>query len=372
MPRSLPLADRCLACSVPLAGPLAGLARFLGIQRSPFQRNLCNRCQAHLAAGQIGQISILQVRLNRLFSLRHSAIPSTEPEVCALLDRLRSEAEVLGAFVPPHRSASEGWLEFRGFFNLPVAVDRPAQHALDVAQALMRIVLDEQRTLGLQLPASAAVVSGYGELLEADDPCGSYPYSSRLELLPSLLDRAPNQAILLDAPTQALVDLPADRQAEGDVAIVMADGSAITSSVRDLRLATGQFVPLLTQLLGLLAAALAIPCVAMVLVSPLALALGLGSIIAAALPFYKAIGMGLWPRVLLSCAALLVSIVNLVSVERRLASLRRLQRQSGVPLRLPRQQRRRLRLVRWSAAAVLALVLLEGALRVLVMKMPLI
>ncbi|MCP9854175.1 hypothetical protein KBZ14_15050 [Synechococcus sp. HJ21-Hayes] len=224
----------------------------------------------------------------------------------------------------------------------------------------------------MQLPASAAVVSGYGELLEADDPCGSYPYSSRLELLPSLLDRAPNQAILLDAPTQALVDLPADRQAEDDVAIVMADGSAITSSVRDLRLATGQFVPLLTQLLGLLAAALAIPCVAMVLVSPLALALGLGSIIAAVLPFYKAIGMGLWPRVLLSCAALLVSIVNLVSVERRLASLRRLQRQSGVPLRLPRQQRRRLRLVRWSAAAVLALVLLEGALRVLVMKMPLI
>jgi hypothetical protein len=371
MPRSLPLSDRCLACSVPLAGPLAVVARCLGIQRSPFQPNLCSRCQAHLTAGQIGQVSILQIRLNRVFRLRQRAIPRTQPEVDALLARLRCEAEALGAFVPPHRIADADGLEFRGFFNLPVAVNHPAQHAFDVAQALMRVVRDEQRTLGLQLPAAAAVVSGYGELLETDDPCGCYPYCSRLEVLPALLDRAPDQSILLDAPTQALVDLPEHSQSDGEVSIVMADGSDRISSARDLRLTTAQVVPLLTQVLGLLAAAMAIPCVAMVLVSPLALALGMGSIIAAALPFYKAIGMGFWPRVLLSVTALLVSTINLISVERRLASLRRLQQQSGLRLRLPRQQRRRLRLVRWSAVAVLALVVLEGVLRVWVMKMPL-
>lgn len=371
MSRSLPLSDRCLACAVPLAGPLAGVSRLLGIVRSRTQPNLCNRCQAHLGAGQISQVSILQLRLRSSFCLSDRPVPGTELEAVALLERLRNEAQLLGAFVPPHRSADETWLEFRAFFNLPVSVERPAQRALEVGLALLRSVCDEQATLALQLPVSAAVVSGYGELLETDDPCGSYPYSLRLDFLSSLLAQAPDRAIVLDRPTQALVQSPAGADADSaEMRIVMAESSAI-SGVRELRLDSSRLSSLLAQLFGVLAALLAIPCVAMVLVSPLALALGFGSMLAAVLPFYKVIGMGLWPRLLLSGTALLVSIVNLVSVELKLASLRRLQSQAGLPLRLPRQQRRRLRFVRWSAAVVLGLVLLEGALRVFVMKMPL-
>jgi hypothetical protein len=371
MTRSLPLSDRCLACSVPLAGSLAGVSRLLGIARSRTQPNLCNRCQAHLVAGQISQVSILQLRLRRSFFLNDRPVQDTEPEAIALLERLRQEAQLLGAFVPPYRSVDAAWLEFRAFFNLPVAVVNPAQRALDVGQALLRSVCDEQATLALQLPVSAAIVSGYGELLEADDPCGSYPYSASLDGLPRLLDKAPDRAVVLDQPTQALVKWPAGSDADTPgMRIVMAQASA-TSGVRELRLDSSRLSSLFTQLFGLLLALLAIPCVAMVLVSPLALALGFGSMLAAVLPFYKVIGMGLLPRLLLSGAALLVSIVNLVSVELKLAALRRLQRQAGLTLRLPRHQRRRLQFVRWSAAIVLALVLLEGLLRVFVMKMPL-
>jgi hypothetical protein len=351
---------------------LAGVSKLLGIARSRTQPNLCNRCQAHLLAGQISQVSTLQLRLRRSFWLNDHPVPATEPEATALLQRLRQEAQLLGGFVPPHRSSDAAWLEFRAFFNLPVAVDNPAQRALDVGQALLRSVRDEQATLALQLPVAAAIVSGYGELLETDDPCGSYPYSTSLDALPGLLAEAPEGAMVLDPPTQALVRWPAGSDpASLEPRIVRAPSSAI-SGVRELRLNASRFSSWLTQIVGLLAALLAIPCVAMVLVSPLALALGLGSILAAVLPFYKVIGMGLWPRLLLSGTALVVSIVNLVSVELKLAALRRLQSQAGLPLRLPRQQRRRLRFVRWSAGIVLGLVLLEGLLRVLVMKMPLV
>ena len=43
----------------------------------------------------------------------------------------------------------------------------------------------------------------------------------------------------------------------------------------------------------------------------------------------------------------------------------------GDQLRLPMAQRRRLRAIRWTSWIVLALVVLEGILRVTVMQMPL-
>ena len=81
--------------------------------------------------------------------------------------------------------------------------------------------------------------------------------------------------------------------------------------------------------------------------------------------------MSIWPRVLITLAALLVAIVNLLRAELAQKRFRQLQRQVGERLRLPRSQRVRLRTIRWSSSIVVALVLLEGLLRVLVMNMPL-
>lgn len=370
MPRSLHLAPACLACSVPLDGPLAVVARLSGVRRSSSHPNLCNRCRSHLIAGQISDVSVLQLQLNRCFSLGQRPIPDTETEVRALLGRLRNLAESLGAFVPPHQADSASRLELRAFFNLPIPIKEPAPRAVTVAQALMRELRDEAKTLGLQLPASAAITSGYGELLEASDPCESYPLSPCVEQLPDLLAKAPDHTILVDQPTQALLDPALLVNAADEVSVVSADRLP-AFALRDLRPGSSRFGGTITQLLGLVAALLAIPCVAMVVVSPVSILLGLGSVFAALLPFYKVIGMGFWPRVLLSVTAILVSSINLIEVEARLAKLRRLQREVGVRLRLPRQQRRRVRLLRWSSALVLVLVLAEGLLRTLVMKMPL-
>ena len=116
-------------------------------------------------------------------------------------------------------------------------------------------------------------------------------------------------------------------------------------------------------------ALIAAPCAAMVVLAPGALLIGLGSLMAAALPLWKAVGMSLWPRVLITLLAVTLASLNWIRIELVQRRFRRLQQQVGGQLQLPRLQRRRLRLVRCSSITVLAVVLLEGILRVMVMKM---
>jgi hypothetical protein len=125
------------------------------------------------------------------------------------------------------------------------------------------------------------------------------------------------------------------------------------------------------QLGALFLAAIAAPCAAMVVLAPGAGFVGLGAVIAALMPLWKAVGMSVWPRILLTLSAVVIATINLIRAEVLHRRFRDLQRQVGSQLQLPRLQRRRLRLIRWSSSFVLALVAVEGLLRVFVMKMPL-
>jgi hypothetical protein len=89
------------------------------------------------------------------------------------------------------------------------------------------------------------------------------------------------------------------------------------------------------------------------------------------MPMWKAVAMSFWPRILLTLAAVVIAVINLIRVELLEQRFRALQRQVGSQLQLPRLQRRRMRLIRWTSSGVLVLVALEGILRVAVMKMPL-
>ena len=63
MVRSIELTSQCLACQVPLAGPLSWPTRALGIHRSPDNPNLCSRCGNHLAAGEIRPVALVVLEL---------------------------------------------------------------------------------------------------------------------------------------------------------------------------------------------------------------------------------------------------------------------------------------------------------------------
>ena len=125
------------------------------------------------------------------------------------------------------------------------------------------------------------------------------------------------------------------------------------------------------QLGALLLALIAAPCAAMVVLAPGAVVIGLGSVMAVLLPLWKVVGMSVWPRVLITLIAVIFASLNWIRAELAQKRFRRLQRQVGGQLQLPQGQRRRLRLIRWTSIFVLGVVLLEGLLRVLIMKMAL-
>ena len=125
------------------------------------------------------------------------------------------------------------------------------------------------------------------------------------------------------------------------------------------------------QLSALLLAAIAAPCAAMVVIAPTAAYLGIGAVVAALIPMWKSIGMSLWPRILITMTAVITAVINLIRVEILGQKFRTLQGHVGAQVKMPRLQRRRIRLIRWTSISVLVLVALEGILRVTVMKMPL-
>lgn len=367
MVRQISPASQCLSCGLPFEGWSGQLARWLGASRSLENPNLCNRCRGHLVEGLLAPCSVLQVDLGPSLQFGRVPLGGSGPELQGLQARLKRQVEAAGGFVMPQAESTPG---FRAFFNVPVALD-PGQHAsraLDVARALMRDVSDEATSLGLAIPARLAVVTGFAEVLQSQGPQSAIPFCQRADLLPDLLSRASADQIAVDDETLAQVDRSAIPPERGSLALLDAAGAR---SLRSLRMPRPAASSPLTPIVALLATVLAVPCVAMVVVSPVALTLGFGALLGAVLPFYQAIGMSFWPRLLITGAAVLLASANLIVTESRLQQLRRLQRQAGVTLRLPRWQRLRLRAVRGLSALVLLLVALEGVLRVTVMKMPL-
>lgn len=367
MVRPISPAIQCLSCGLPFEGWSGQLARWLGASRSLDNPNLCNRCRGHLVEGLLAPCSVLQIELGPSLQFGRVSLVGSGPELEGLKERLRRQVEVAGGFVMPQAQNTPG---FRAFFNVPVALEQ-GQHAvraLEVARALMRDVIDEATSLGLSIPARLAVITGFAEVLEGQGDQPAIPFCQRAELLPELLARAGAAQIAVDDETLSQADPSSVVSERGSLALLDATGAR---SLRSLRMPRPAASTPLTPVIALLATLLAVPCVAMVVVSPVAVGFGFGALVGAVLPFYKAIGMSLWPRVLITGLAVLLASANLIVTESRLQQLRAIQRQAGVTLRLPRWQRLRLRSVRLLSWAVLLLVALEGVLRVTRMNMPL-
>lgn len=367
MVRQIVPAAQCLSCGIPFSGWSGQIARWIGVGRSADNPNLCNRCRGHLLEGLLAPCSVIQLDLAGDFQFGRVSIPGSGVELASLQQRLRSQVETAGGYVIQQ---GDDVSALRAYFNVPVMLpsDQVADRALDVARSLLREVIDEEASMGVSIPARLAVVSGFAEVLEMGSPAVPLPHCQRADLLPDLLSRAADHQIAVDDETVAQLSqspLPLQR---GTLTLLDAAGA---QGLRALRMPKPAGSTALTPVISLLAAVLAVPCVAMVVVSPAAIGLGLGGLLAAVLPFYKAIGMSLWPRLLLTGLAVVMASANLIVTESRLHQLRRLQRLAGAPVRLPRWQRRRLRLVRLLSLMVLLLVVLEGVLRVTVMRMPL-
>ncbi|MEB3241047.1 MAG: hypothetical protein VKJ31_03280 [Synechococcus sp.] len=385
MLRSAPLASQCLACQVPLAGPLSWPARFIGIGRNAENPNLCSRCGYHLSVGEIRPAQHLLLELGG--ELRFGSVSLqqlSERELPALVQQLRGRLEDQGALVLP--AEADHPLQLSAYFNVPVELKQPALHAFKAVREVLQWLQDELTGLGLECGWRALLASGFVEVVACEEPLACYPIGEvSFRAKDALRGLAFGQfacdgasyaqlceqdgLLMADVLGPQLTPVP-----EAHAVITLLQSGEEGESMGALGRARPQRFPqvsALSQFGALLLALIAAPCAAMVVMAPGAVVVGLGAAFGVLLPFWKAVGMSLWPRVLITLLAVAVASINLIRAELARKRFRDLQRQVGTQLRLPKAQLRRLRVLRWSSVFVLAMVLLEGVLRVFVMKMPL-
>ena len=386
MLRTAQLSPTCLACSTPLAGALAVPARLMGIGRSSDNPNLCSRCGQHLAIGEIHPVCLLQLELDG--NLRFGSVNLEQlsaRELPALRDQLRSRLEQRGALVLP--VGNDRPLLLSAYFNAPVQQQQPERTAYEALLACLDWLSSEISSLGVNCGWKAALTSGFAELVPCEGPLACVPIGQVTFQALLLIDRANAGQALADRhflgnlaaqdpelPLDGLLKQMEQTDPANDQPFLLLDRQGSGASLGSWRSSVSSWTPHASrwaQVGALLLAIIAAPCAAMVVLAPGAAFLGLGAVAAALMPFWNQVGMSLWPRVLLTLGAVLIASINLVRAELVKRRFDRLQRQVGSQLRLPKLQRRRLRLIRWTSSCVLFVVALEGVLRVAWMKMPL-
>lgn len=312
------------------------------------------------------------VRLDPQLRFGPVAVENSSLEVQTAIDQLRAMVERSGGFIAPADHPGDR-VQFEAYFNLPVPAMAPVQTAVDAATLCLEHVRDQEASIGFSLPLRLALLEGYAEAYRSSDGRVCYPHSlRRIELTPLLAQVAPGQ-VWLEARMLAGLrqDCSLGAPAEHPEDMVSLNPQAPSPLRRRWRRRRPNGWPTAAELSALVMALLAAPCAAMIVVSPMALAVGFGAFTVSVMPLIQAINGITWLRVGLTLLALLLAVGNWISVELSLRYYRALQSSLGQPLRLPPSQRRRVLVVRSLAILVLALVASEAILRTLAMKMPL-
>jgi len=279
------LAHRCLICGTPLYGVFGYVARLFGITRSTRNPNFCNRCNTHVEAGRLIEITVLFADLSSFTQLTHELGADRAFEIAnAFLQMSTYELVKRGAFIDKYIGDA-----VMAIFNVPLpAPDHPAR-----AVAAAMEILEQTEKLGPRfdrpLAAGVGIASGWAHVgsLGSDD-----------ERHFTAVGEVVNVAARLEGKTEAgeiLADATVYQQVAGEfpgvgTEILSLKGLGEPLPAYRLR-ATGRnsspprtfsnerpgggrsfaFSALILSVLGA-------PCAATVSIGPLAVAIGLGSI----------------------------------------------------------------------------------------------
>lgn len=310
-------------------------------------------------AGHISQISILQVRLRRWFSLKARPLLQTETEVIALMECVRYEAETAGALVLPDSSFGTDWLELTAVFRGPVPLFNSALRALEVAQRHLQRAQDQKLTMALELPMSAAIVSGYAEVSTDHHPNEYQPYHAFLETLNALQAEPSDLGIVFDQATEVLLHHQPGSDVTSYSSLLAASRKTFGLNSLPEHFESVIYFPLFARLLLLSTTLLVLPSLVFFIVSSFAWAIGHHPNLLSSLHFHQALGIPAPQRLLLTILAALFSLSNLIIFEVKTRSLSHLQIQARFPLHLPRRQIRRLLLLRSIVMLVGVLLIVE-------------
>jgi adenylate cyclase len=269
---------------------LSYLFRAVGITRSTGNPNVCNRCFTHVKEGHLVEMTVMFADLSSFTELTHElGADRTHAVVDRFLKMATSALVQYDAFIDKYIGDA-----VMAIFNLPIRrPDHPAR-AVAGAEAIQAGMLLLSKECGMELQAAVAIASGWARVahvgsVERKDYTAignAVNLASRLEeqARPGeiVVDRTVYEAVAMQYPGVPAEALSLKGFPSPVEAYRLHAGAGPVRAARPTERPGSRALSFGAVLFAILGA----PCVAMTLLGPMAVVLGLGSLFAASSAFW--------------------------------------------------------------------------------------
>jgi adenylate cyclase len=331
-PAASHLSAQCEICGTLLSGAVSVIFRTVGIRRSSRNPNLCNRCGTHVEEGRVVEMTVLFADLSSFTEMTQALGPERTHEVVDAFLRMASRVLVRhGAFIDKYVGDA-----VMALFNVPISRDDHARQALVAATELTSELRSLGQRFGLPLEASVGIATGWARVgrLGSEDSKDYTAIGDAVNLAARLQGKAAPGEILVSAESHA--KHPSDFAGAAPERVTL---KGFREPVQVYRLSgKGDLRPLedppetpLKQRISIGATVFAVlgaPCAVVTLISPLAIAVGAGSLfgLSAVLLFLDQSAV----RIPVLLLATLAALANLYT----LRHARRLRTEEKIPAHL--------------------------------------
>ena len=310
----------CRVCGTSLEGTLGFLFYLFGIKRSQNNPNVCNRCDAHIQEGHVIELTVLFADLTGFTSLTNRLGPERSYEVINEFFKMANQVLIQNdAFIDKYIGDA-----VMAIFNAPIQNARHARKAADSALGILEGLKAVSEATGLELKARVGIATGYarvGRLGSAERK--EYTAIGDVVNLASRLEAQANPGeIVVDgrAFAQMVEDYPGLAPETLSIRGFAEPIEAYRICKADRELAAAAIQPPLElaarrkmSLGAILFSILGAPCAVATSLSPIAIALGLGSFMGALGPVFSTLDAA-QIRIPMQMFAILGAIVNLYAI----------------------------------------------------------
>ena len=314
-------AHECQVCGTALKGTLGMLFRLFGIRASKQNPNVCNRCDGHMQEGSVIELTVMFADLAGFTEMSNRIGPDRSFEVVDTFFKMANGVLIRSdAFIDKYIGDA-----VMAIFNAPIRTAKHADRAISAALGIQQGMHTVSNALGMDLQARIGIATGYARV-------GRLGSTDRKDY--TVIGDVVNLASRLEAlamPGEVVVDGNAFAQVAENFTAMAAESTAIkgfsepVDVYRFNRSMHSASIPLSTNdslttrkrvgLGAVLFAILGAPCAAMVTLSPLAVLLGAGALMAAIEPILHTLDSP-QIRIPLQLFAVLGALANLYIVKR--------------------------------------------------------
>jgi adenylate cyclase len=311
----------CLVCGTSLGGALGVLFHLFGIRRSKHNPNVCNRCDAHMQEGSVIELSVLFADLTGFTEMTNRLGPERSYDVVNAFFKMAGEVLIKNdAFIDKYIGDA-----VMAIFNAPIPNAKHARGATTAALGILDGLKSVSETFGLELQARVGVATGYARVgrLGSTDRNDYTAIGDVVNLASRLEALAKPGELLVDG--KAFIQVAEDYPGLTPESLIVRGFSEPVEIYR-VRKANDENTTLLIpqqdqlvkrQRMGLGAVLFSIfgaPCAVVTTISPLALILGLGSLMGALGPVFNTLDAA-QIRIPLQIFAITGALVNLYVIK---------------------------------------------------------